>query len=184
MCWPSFHASTYWNKSQHVQLKMLKKLSSKGKHLIEVSSFFFFITKINYFKYLTTFLNDENEQSWFMESFSEACENTQICFRPGALSPLDPLPGLCPGPTGSLAASLTPGLICCFPKWLLFHFIMKTLHTMTEFFFFFFYFNISQFPSFSNRNCGVKGYWLIKRLYGVQVLPRMRPYTCTICTKK
>ena len=37
-----------------------------------------------------------------MESFSEACENAQICFRP------DSLLGLCPGPTGCLGGPLDP----------------------------------------------------------------------------
>ena len=71
MCWPSFHASTYSNKGQHIQLKMLKSYPLKVRILLKSGDFFFIIifTKINFFKYLTTFLNNKNEQSWFMESF-------------------------------------------------------------------------------------------------------------------
>ena len=63
-----------------------------------------------------------------MESFSEACENAQIRFQPEGFAPLDPLPGLCPGPTGGLGGPLDPRPNLLFSKMtLLFHFIMKTL---------------------------------------------------------
>ena len=63
-----------------------------------------------------------------MESFSEACENAQIRFRPAGFAPLHPLPGLCPGPTGGLSGPLDPRPNLLFSKMtLLFHFIMKTL---------------------------------------------------------
>ena len=65
-----------------------------------------------------------------MESFSEACENAQIRFLPGGFAPLNPLPGLCPGPTGGLGGPLHPRPNLLFSKMtLLFHFIMKTLPT-------------------------------------------------------
>ena len=67
-----------------------------------------------------------------MESFSEACANAQIRFRPWGFAPLDPLPGLCPGPTGGLGGPLDPQPNLLFSKMtLLFHFIMKTLPTTT-----------------------------------------------------
>ena len=45
-------------------------------------------------------------------------------------SPLDPLPVLCPGPTGGLGGPLDPWPNLMFSKMtLLFHFIMKTLFT-------------------------------------------------------
>ena len=36
----------------------------------------------------------------------------ELCFRPGGFAPMDPLPGLCPGPTGGLGGPQTPCLLC------------------------------------------------------------------------
>ena len=46
-------------------MKMLKSYPLNVSILLKSGDFFFFFTftKINYFKYLTTFLNDKNEQS-------------------------------------------------------------------------------------------------------------------------
>ena len=65
----------------------------------------------------------------FIESFSEASENTQIFFGRWAKPPwLDPLLGHCPGPTGGLGGPLDPRPNLLFSKMtLLFHFIMKSL---------------------------------------------------------
>ena len=70
-----------------------------------------------------------NLDSW--RAFLKHVKMHKFVFGWGALPPLDPLPGLCPGPTGGRLGPLDPRPnLLFFRMTLLFHFIMKTQHTL------------------------------------------------------
>ena len=73
-----------------------------------------------------------NLDSW--RAFLRHVKMHKFVFGRGGFVPMDPLPGLCPGPTGGLGGPLDPRPNLLFSKMtLLFHFIMKTLKVVSGF---------------------------------------------------
>ena len=70
-----------------------------------------------------------NLDSW--RAFLRHVKMHKFVFVRGGFAPLDPLPGLRPGPTGGLGGPLDSRPNLLFSKMtLLFHFIMKNLHLL------------------------------------------------------